>query len=80
MSMAQRIFRPYYGIQINLDFRPKPDSILIDNGKSEEPIPAGYIGQAPDMGAYEFGANDYWIPGRKEAGALSPSRLRGLRT
>ena len=56
----------------NLDFRPKPNSILIDNGKSEGLITVGYIGMAPDMGAYEFGANDYWMPGRKEAGASKP--------
>lgn len=56
----------------NLDFRPKPNSILIDTGKSEGLITSGYVGQAPDIGAYEFGDTDYWIPGRKEVGSSRP--------
>ena len=38
----------------NLDFRPKPNSILIDNGKSEGLITVGYVGMAPDIGAVSY--------------------------
>lgn len=56
----------------HLDFRPKPHSILIDSGKEEGVVTAGYIGAAPDLGAYESGDLFYWIPGRKEAAATRP--------
>ena len=56
----------------NLDFRPKPYSVLIDGGKVEGIITSGYIGSAPDIGAYEAGDSFYWIPGRKEEIASRP--------
>ena len=56
----------------NLDLRPKPHSTLIDNGKIEGIITQGYIGSAPDIGAYEAGASSYWIPGRQEEQASHP--------
>jgi hypothetical protein len=54
----------------NLDFRPKAGSALIDAGK----VVAGeeFVGKAPDIGAYEFGASSYWIPGRQEPQASTP--------
>ncbi|MHC4359911.1 MAG: right-handed parallel beta-helix repeat-containing protein [Planctomycetota bacterium] len=40
----------------NLDFRPRPDSKLIDTGRIIPGFTDGYKGRAPDIGAYEFGA------------------------
>jgi hypothetical protein len=40
----------------NLDFRPRPDSKLIDAGRIIPGFTDGYKGKAPDIGAYEFGA------------------------
>jgi len=66
----------------NLDFRPRPGSAVIDTGRSvaaadkpsehtnvEAPT---FIGEAPDIGAYEAGNTNYWIPGRKQAKASTP--------
>jgi hypothetical protein len=35
-------------------------------------ITDGYLGSAPDMGAYEYGASNYWIAGYKAPGASTP--------
>lgn len=66
----------------NFDFRPKAGSPLVDAGApvtiSEIPSPVSkfkeleFEGAAPDIGAYEFGAKRYWIPGRKEAISSTP--------
>jgi hypothetical protein len=66
----------------NYDFRPKEDSPLVDSGArvKKEDLPSAVsnykeqniIGDAPDIGAYEYGAPRYWIPGRKIATASSP--------
>ena len=37
-----------------------------------EGITDGYKGSAPDIGAYEYDSDLYWIPGRKEKKASSP--------
>ncbi|MDQ8180285.1 Ig-like domain-containing protein [Pelagicoccus sp. SDUM812005] len=59
----------------NWDFRPRPDAVaLIDQGTptvctvngQEIDVTAGYLGAAPDIGAYEYGDDEYWIGGRKE--------------
>lgn len=62
---------------LNMDFRPKWDSKLVDAGKEitgvdlmsgeivEDPGLTNYFGSAPDIGAYEYGDTVYWIPGRK---------------
>ncbi|MCK4921906.1 MAG: hypothetical protein KAS71_12725, partial [Bacteroidales bacterium] len=62
---------------LNMDFRPKWDSKLVDAGKEisgvdlmsgeiiEDPGLTNYFGTAPDIGAYEYGDTVYWIPGRK---------------
>ncbi len=31
-----------------------------------------YVGDAPDIGAYEYGDSHYWIPGRREEQATFP--------
>ncbi|MGB2129503.1 MAG: T9SS type A sorting domain-containing protein [Flavicella sp.] len=59
---------------INYDFRPKKNSPIIDAGAlvSTDEIPSDkysyspkyFKGTAPDMGAYEDGDENYWIPGR----------------
>lgn len=51
----------------NFDFRPKSGSVLIDAGIEQGNITDGFVGSAPDIGAYESGASSYWIPGRKES-------------
>ena len=56
----------------NLDFRPIPNSILVDAGKMIIGLTDDYIGSAPDIGAYEHGAKNYWIPGPKETVASMP--------
>jgi len=44
------------------DFRPQAGSPLVDTGKPVTGITDGYQGKAPDIGAYEFGAQR-WLPG-----------------
>ncbi len=46
----------------HLDFRPRPDSPLVDAGRVVEGVTAPFKGKAPDIGAYEFGAEP-WLPG-----------------
>jgi len=41
------------------DFRPNPDSELIDAGLYVEGITEGYVGSAPDLGAYEYGGENW---------------------
>ncbi|MHC4125607.1 MAG: hypothetical protein ACYSRR_04020 [Planctomycetota bacterium] len=45
-----------------LDFRPRPDSKLVDAGRVIVGFTDGYKGKAPDIGAYEFGGEN-WKPG-----------------
>ncbi|MDF7826524.1 Ig-like domain-containing protein [Pontiellaceae bacterium B12227] len=65
----------------NWDFRPSPDAIeLVDQGTNVLcsvngeyiDVTAGYLGAAPDLGAYELGASEYWIPGRQLPQASVP--------
>ncbi|MCK5175252.1 MAG: right-handed parallel beta-helix repeat-containing protein [Planctomycetes bacterium] len=49
----------------NLDFRPRADSDLVDAGVVVEGFEGRFIGNAPDIGPYEYGDTNYWIPGRK---------------
>jgi hypothetical protein len=66
----------------NWDFRPKSGSPLVDAGAKVAPGDVkstiarfeglDFEGAAPDIGAYEFGAKRYWIPGRKAAAASTP--------
>lgn len=66
---------------VNMDFRPRSDATeLIDqgtivtcsvNGQTID-VTAGYNGAAPDIGAYEYGDTEYWIPGRRLPQASMP--------
>jgi len=56
----------------NRDFRPRPGSDLVDAGQEIPGITDGFLGNAPDIGAYEFGDTIYWIPGRKTRATSSP--------
>jgi len=47
---------------VGRDFRPAPGSPLIDAGKLIAQTTDGYRGKAPDIGAYESGAQR-WLPG-----------------
>ena len=49
----------------NLDFRPKADSQLVDAGAPVKVYEGSYKGKALDIGPYEYGDDNYWIPGRK---------------
>jgi len=46
-----------------LDFRPEADAPLVNAGIEVPGITDGYLGSAPDIGAYEWGDDTYWIPG-----------------
>lgn len=56
----------------NLDFRPKKDSELVDGGASINGKEIPYLGKAPDIGAYEYGDENYWIPGFQDKIASTP--------
>jgi hypothetical protein len=75
----------------NWDFRPRADAVeLIDqgtpvtcsvNGQNID-VTAGYNGDAPDIGAYEYGGTEYWIPGRilpKASMPVPPSGNRNVK-
>jgi hypothetical protein len=54
------------------DFRPKRDSKLIDAGKKVAHRKVSYVGENPDVGAYEHGDRTYWIPGAQGDVARTP--------
>ena len=56
----------------NLDFRPQAGSSLVDGGAVIKDKLTEFLGKAPDIGPYEFGAQDYWIPGYQARKASSP--------
>jgi len=56
----------------NLDFRPRKNALVVDAGYYIEGVNENYVGGTPDIGAYEFGAEDYWIPGHKRETASIP--------
>ena len=56
----------------NFDFRPIEGSLLIDKGTHVEGFTEAFVGNAPDIGAYEYGSLNYWIPGHKTEKARSP--------
>jgi hypothetical protein len=47
----------------HFDFRPRQDSPLVDSGILWPPYTDGFLGSAPDIGAYEFGASNNWRAG-----------------
>jgi hypothetical protein len=67
------------------DFRPKKGSPLIDAGRQIPGITDGFSGRAPDIGAYEYGA-ERWVPGYRNALWVLPDaagnrgRVRALLT
>ncbi|VGO16316.1 hypothetical protein PDESU_04907 [Pontiella desulfatans] len=48
----------------NFDFRPKSGAVIVDAGTNVAGVTEGFLGAAPDIGAYELGATNYFIPGR----------------
>jgi len=52
------------------DFRPRLGSAVVDAGLPVAGVTDGYLGTAPDIGAYEFGDCNYWIPGYQTAQAM----------
>ncbi|MCK4921905.1 MAG: right-handed parallel beta-helix repeat-containing protein [Bacteroidales bacterium] len=56
----------------NLDFRPKERSSIVDAGIVLDNINENFVTDAPDIGAYEFGEENYWIPGRMLDKASNP--------
>ena len=75
-NLIQLLRDPY-----NFDFRPRADAVeLIDqgtpvtcsvNGQTID-VTDGFLGIAPDIGAYEYGDTVYWIPGRQSIRASFP--------
>lgn len=39
----------------DMDYRPKEQSPLVDAGVIKPPYTNGFVGKAPDIGAYEYG-------------------------
>ena len=56
----------------NLDFRPCAGSPLVDAGSAVSGMADDHIGNAPDIGAYEYGDETYWIPGYRAPHASTP--------
>jgi len=56
----------------NLDFRPLPGADIVDAGTNYPGVTDGYVGSAPDIGAYEYGAANYWIAGHQAVAASIP--------
>ncbi len=54
------------------DFRPRPDSPLVDAGRMVKDLVEQYVGGGPDVGAYEWGEAGYWIPGARAVAASRP--------
>ena len=59
----------------NFDFRPRSDSSFIDAGTHIMGFTDGFKGSAPDIGAYEYGEENYWIPGYQTKKAKTPIPL-----
>jgi len=77
----------------NLDFRPRKDATeIIDQGVDipEELLWCGVtlpdftsdfkVGDAPDIGAYEYGSKNYWIAGFQDVKATTPIPPDGTTT
>lgn len=64
----------------NWDFRPQEGSDLVDGGYILEPFVDKWNGESRDIGAYEFGDTNYWIPGRKDSKATMPVPPNGTAT
>jgi len=55
------------------DFRPREGSPLIDAGREVEGVRGGHLGAAPDIGAHEYGG-EQWRPGHHNGVWLSAPR------
>ena len=64
----------------NLDFRPKEGSELVDAGALIEGKEILYVGEAPDIGPYEFGEDHYWIPGHRGKTPRTPVPPNGVQS
>jgi hypothetical protein len=64
----------------NLDFRPMKGSDLVDAGIPVEGRPVAFLGEAPDIGPYEHGDENYWIPGFQGTTASVPVPPHGSET
>jgi len=62
----------------HFDFRPKAGADIVDAGRVIAGITDGYIGAAPDIGAYEYGDPCYWIPGYQSKQASHPYPPDGM--
>jgi len=60
-----------------LDFRPEADAPLVNAGTEVPGITDGYLGSAPDIGAYEWGDDTYWIPGYSGPSCSLPIPFHG---
>src|SRR3989339_414710 len=64
---------------VDANFVPTPGSGAIDAGVVLSGYTDGYVGSAPDIGAYEYGATYYWIPGARLE-SNPPSAIGNLTT
>ena len=64
--------QPYLRGTHYYDFRPKAGSALIDAGTNIARRQIPYHGKALDIGAYEHGDLNYWIPGAQSKIAQTP--------
>jgi len=64
----------------NLDFRPLKNSELVDAGVRVKGFDIEYEGKAPDIGPYEYGAENYWIPGFQDVTASMPAPPNNSKT
>ncbi|MFR9652076.1 MAG: right-handed parallel beta-helix repeat-containing protein [Rikenellaceae bacterium] len=64
----------------NLDFRPRKGAEIIDAGVVIEGKNIDFLGSAPDVGAYEWGAKEYWIPGFRDVVATVPVPCNATKT
>jgi len=60
-----------------LDFRPEFHAPLVNTGYVVPGINDGFLGPAPDIGAYEWGDDTYWIPGYQSASTSMPIPFDG---
>ncbi|MCK4747550.1 MAG: right-handed parallel beta-helix repeat-containing protein, partial [Bacteroidales bacterium] len=56
----------------NLDYRPHEGADIVDAGIPVDGITEEFLGENPDIGAYELGDSGYWIPGQQEQVASTP--------
>lgn len=67
---------PMFTDEATHDFHLKSGSACINSGAVIPGITDGYIGSAPDIGAYEYGGTD-WVPGYKATGSIPTSIPQG---